>query len=161
MNQITDKIWLGDLQDAQNISVLQAANIKAVLSLLENLESYFSSLIQIAYQKAQIQHTLVSMIDGGNNQDDAFRQAFAVLEGFQDQGLNTLVHCGAGVSRSPSVVIGWLMKHAKLTWDEALNEVGHKRPVIFPNPALKRTVLKVLGAWPYGSLGSPATPLAE
>lgn len=45
-----------------------------------------------------------------------------------------LVHCTAGVSRSASVVILYLMVYYNLTYDEAYNYVKSKRPIIDPNP---------------------------
>jgi len=45
------------------------------------------------------------------------------------------VHCMAGVSRSPSVVIAYLMHSEKLSFDQALSLLKHARPVVEPNCA--------------------------
>lgn len=45
-----------------------------------------------------------------------------------------LVHCNAGVSRSSSVVIGYLMLREGLTFDDAYGQVKLARPSIRPNP---------------------------
>lgn len=47
--------------------------------------------------------------------------------------LVTLVHCAAGISRSPMVVIGYLMKYHNMTFDQAHDHVGRERPIISPN----------------------------
>lgn len=44
-----------------------------------------------------------------------------------------IVHCNAGVSRSSSVVIAYLMKKFSYSFDFALEFVKHKRPCIQPN----------------------------
>lgn len=46
---------------------------------------------------------------------------------------NILVHCNAGISRSPSIVIAYLMIIMKLSYDEAYNTVKRARSCIKPN----------------------------
>uniref|UniRef100_A0A1I7X3R8 protein-tyrosine-phosphatase n=1 Tax=Heterorhabditis bacteriophora TaxID=37862 RepID=A0A1I7X3R8_HETBA len=47
--------------------------------------------------------------------------------------LKILVHCNAGISRSSTFVISYLMKYQQRTLDEALGMVKAVRPVIRPN----------------------------
>jgi protein-tyrosine phosphatase len=44
-----------------------------------------------------------------------------------------LVHCFAGKSRSASIVIGWLMKNEKMSYENALQYVRNYRPCVEPN----------------------------
>ncbi|XP_056466233.1 dual specificity protein phosphatase 19-like [Gadus macrocephalus] len=44
-----------------------------------------------------------------------------------------LVHCNAGISRSTSIVIGYLMLREGLSFEEALGQVKHARPSVCPN----------------------------
>ncbi|MCL4148508.1 UNVERIFIED_CONTAM: hypothetical protein GTU68_013577, partial [Idotea baltica] len=48
-------------------------------------------------------------------------------------GGRVLVHCNAGVSRSASVVIAYLMRQYCMTFDEAFRFVKHRRSFIRPN----------------------------
>ena len=50
-----------------------------------------------------------------------------------DEKKNVFVHCYAGISRSPSFVIGYLMKYHSKTFREAYQMVRTKRPIINPN----------------------------
>jgi len=50
-----------------------------------------------------------------------------------ESGGGVLVHCMAGISRSSSVVIAFLMKVHKLSFEDALPRVKAQRPVIAPN----------------------------
>ncbi|XP_017010694.2 dual specificity protein phosphatase 19 [Drosophila takahashii] len=53
-------------------------------------------------------------------------------EARQSQGC-VLVHCNAGVSRSASVVIGYLMQRRDMCYEDAYNLVKSWRPCIQPN----------------------------
>lgn len=52
----------------------------------------------------------------------------------QDERNNILVHCLAGVSRSPTVVTAYLMATLKLRWKAALAIIKQTRPFVNPNP---------------------------
>merc|ERR1711964_860042 len=49
-----------------------------------------------------------------------------------DQGQSVYVHCTAGVSRSATVVIFWLMRSRRMSLLDALKLVKAKRPAIRP-----------------------------
>ena len=49
-----------------------------------------------------------------------------------------LVHCYAGVSRSASCVIAFLMQDRDMTFSEAFQFASKRRPVIFPNMGFQR-----------------------
>nr|KAG5704010.1 hypothetical protein BaRGS_032099 [Batillaria attramentaria] len=44
-----------------------------------------------------------------------------------------LVHCLAGISRSPTLAIAYIMKHMRMSSDDAYRYVKDKRPTISPN----------------------------
>ncbi|KAI0797443.1 protein-tyrosine phosphatase-like protein [Abortiporus biennis] len=45
-----------------------------------------------------------------------------------------LIHCSAGISRSPMVVAAYLMKRHKMTLKAALGQIVLARPQVSPNP---------------------------
>jgi protein-tyrosine phosphatase len=51
-----------------------------------------------------------------------------------------LVHCGAGVSRSPVIVAGWMHLVGYKNVDAALSEIAELRPTIYPSGALLSSV---------------------
>lgn len=64
------------------------------------------------------------------NKNDAFL--------FQDQVLSAptnkvLVHCSAGISRSPTLVLAYMIKNENLTVEEALKKMRSLRSIIDPN----------------------------
>ncbi|XP_010007344.1 PREDICTED: dual specificity protein phosphatase 14 [Chaetura pelagica] len=53
----------------------------------------------------------------------------------------TLVHCAAGVSRSATLCIAYLMKYHKVSLFEAYNWVKSRRPIIRPNVGFWRQLV--------------------
>eukprot|EP01127_Copromyxa_protea_P016205 TRINITY_DN477_c0_g1_i1.p1 TRINITY_DN477_c0_g1~~TRINITY_DN477_c0_g1_i1.p1 ORF type:complete len:134 (-),score=18.66 TRINITY_DN477_c0_g1_i1:32-433(-) len=58
---------------------------------------------------------------------------FAVFLKAVREGSGVLIHCQAGISRSASFVIAYLMKHHSMTLREAYFLVKEKKPDIQPN----------------------------
>jgi len=53
-----------------------------------------------------------------------------------------LVHCGEGMSRAPSVVLGYLMKHRGMRLSEAIRYTIVRRPQVNPNNGFMRQLLE-------------------
>lgn len=49
-----------------------------------------------------------------------------------------LVHCAAGISRSASVIIYYLMRAKGLTYDQAYGRLKRFRPIVQPNPGFEK-----------------------
>jgi len=58
------------------------------------------------------------------------------------QGNNILVHCSAGVSRSASIVISYVMKVKKIDYSDAYLLVKTARPIISPNMGFQMQLKK-------------------
>lgn len=52
-----------------------------------------------------------------------------------------LVHCSAGISRSPSVVMAWLITRRGKSFEEAFEMVKRCRPYIMPNEGFERQLI--------------------
>uniref|UniRef100_A0A183C9B4 Protein-tyrosine-phosphatase n=1 Tax=Globodera pallida TaxID=36090 RepID=A0A183C9B4_GLOPA len=65
--------------------------------------------------------------------DHYFEQTADKIKSVKERGGNTLVHCVAGVSRSASLCIAYLMKHERMSLRQAYHYVKSARPIIRPN----------------------------
>lgn len=59
--------------------------------------------------------------------------SFNFLDEARQNGANILVHCHAGVSRSATITIAYLLKHSKLSMMDIYRLVKGKRSIISPN----------------------------
>lgn len=124
-SEITDKIVLSSKRFGFNHKWLVANNIKKVIRVLEpNYKGTKFMYKDIKYLWIPIEDNL------NENIAKYFNVAYDFIE--QDEG-KVLVHCMQGVSRSPTIVISYLMKKMKMTYDEAYKMVKEKRPCIDPN----------------------------
>ncbi|XP_048738344.1 dual specificity protein phosphatase 12-like isoform X1 [Ostrea edulis] len=62
-----------------------------------------------------------------------FEECFHFIEDASDTGGSVLVHCMMGCSRSATIVIAYLMNKNKATYEESLELVKGRRPMVCPN----------------------------
>lgn len=68
--------------------------------------------------------------------------SIAIINSVRENGGRILVHCNAGVSRSATVCIAYLMKVSALTFAQAYDLVKSKRPSVQPNPGFVKQLNK-------------------
>ncbi|KAJ7592866.1 dual specificity phosphatase [Mycena floridula] len=73
------------------------------------------------------------------------------------QNRNVLVHCHAGISRSASVVIAYLIREQEMSYDEATRFVWERRKCISPNDGF----VSILKQWEIGCRGQGADLFQE
>ena len=122
MSQITDNLYLGNLFDAQNIQNLLKLGIKKVLSLITDT--------QLLKYPDEIEHKLINIDDFPK---ENIIQYFYECLLFIDDNKKVLVHCFAGLSRSATIVVAYIMWKIQLDYLEAINLVEKIRPSINPN----------------------------
>ena len=128
MDQITDKIWLGNASAARNISLLKTKGITKVLSIMNNPPHIYkdSDGINLKY---------INIYDKPReNIIKYFGDCINFIEGKE----NVLVHCIFGKSRSATIVIAYLMWKEKRSLNDALNFVNQKRSIAIPNMGFKK-----------------------
>ena len=129
--QITEKIYLGNEDTARDKVLLNKLNISHILICAEGLEKFFPDEFsyKILYIDDAIDEDILSWL----------KEAFE----FIDSSVNNIyIHCVMGISRSPSIVIAYLMYKNKMSYEEAYDFVKNKRNVINPNSGFQEQLKK-------------------
>lgn len=156
LDHIIDNVWLGDWGDSITPQKLILNNIKVIVTLnSELIHSYFDVAI---FKGLGIAHVRIDIEDSRRaNIAPHLRELVGYLVGAGRSGLNVLVHCSAGISRSSSVVIAYLMEVSDVSYDTALAHVQGIRPIVQPNPSFERQ-LREYGSALQGQGGIANTP---
>ena len=130
MDRITEDIFIGHKDDAVNVPLLQAAGIDAVLNVAIDLD------ICPAHDGLPFTYCKVGMIDGEGNFRSTLLAAVRMLRQLIKWEHTILVHCMAGISRSPTVVSLYLNRYDGVTLSYAFDYVLEHRPVADIHEAL-------------------------
>jgi hypothetical protein len=124
INHIIDNIYLGDCSHTQD--ELLKFRISYVFNMTPNDYHNYDKLIEI---KIPLQDKL------DQNIIDIFPNVIDQVKELNDEGLKIYIHCHAGISRSASLVIYYLIKYYNMDFEEAFKYVREKRVCIQPNPS--------------------------
>ncbi|KAF5402796.1 hypothetical protein PHET_03933 [Paragonimus heterotremus] len=124
-SQILPFLYIGNEIDGTSEQVLQSCHIRSVLNVTPKVP--FLDETRFCCRR------LVASDQESQDLRPFFNSAFEFIEESRCSGKPVLVHCQAGVSRSPALVIAYLMAHSDLSLCEAYRLVKSKRSVISPN----------------------------
>jgi len=118
---IPNKLYLGNNESAKNLEILQNHNITSILICGYFLSEFFPG--QFIYKTLEIQD---------NEYEIIINSLIKGIE-FIESNKTILVHCREGISRSSTIVIGYIMYKEKKSYIEAENFVREKKDDIKPN----------------------------
>ena len=123
-DEIVSGIYLGNVDNAYNDAHLSALGVTHILNAAAQAENK---------HEGQFKYLKISLID--TDEEDLFPH-FEKAIAFIDEALQdgkVLVHCMSGMSRSASMVGAWLIRKQGLEFQEALDLMQEKRPIVQPN----------------------------
>lgn len=128
MSSILDDktLWVGNI-GAARISSLRTHGITHVLTVHSGCIPEFE--VSDGIERLQ----LLLPDDYKANLLELLPEATSWIDKALEENGTVLVHCTAGVSRSPSIVIAWLVKSKGYSYEKALDLVVEKRKVVNPN----------------------------
>jgi len=112
--------------------ILSEINIKVVISALTE-EEYEDYMIGEQDFHNIEWHRLVVDDDKDEKISQYFFEVHNIINKALAENKNVIVHCAAGISRSSSLVIAYLMIENRWSYEEAYNYVKSKRSIINPN----------------------------
>ena len=135
MDKILPGLYLGNDIVAQDIDLLKENNITHILNLTTNIPNRFEHIV---YKK-------IIMLDiASQNIRQYFEESFEFIEeSLKDPKNSVLVHCNAGISRSTSFVIAYLLQKGIFRkYNDALHFVRKRRPIVSPNYGFEKQLLR-------------------
>jgi protein-tyrosine phosphatase len=137
-SQILSYLYIGSKQDAKSLSTLQKLNIKSVINCTPKRSDDPENGCSNYYEKSkQVVYCRIPVFDNrGENILKYLDISYKFIEENRHYG-NILVHCHKGISRSVSIVIGYMMKKSDLNYEEALSHIQMFRPIAQPNESFE------------------------
>ena len=131
MHKVNNYIYVGNRSSAENTRVLKEEGIVKILQLLD---FYIPREFEESFEVLFLQLEDSENEDLGRILPEALR--FIHMSVLHQQ--KVLIHCNAGVSRSGSVLIAYLMASMRIDFKAALAIAEEKRACIAPNPGFTR-----------------------
>ncbi|CAG2100481.1 unnamed protein product [Medioppia subpectinata] len=127
MDNIWDTVYVGSLNGALDFTQLTRHNIQTIVTVMTKPipDGFHYSGITYHWINARDhkdQHLLTY-----------FPKAYDIIDDAVTAGTGVLVHCKAGISRSATIVISYLMRKLQKPYEEVRQFVASHRPTISPN----------------------------
>ena len=116
----------------QEKDFLEELNIKVVISALTEEEYEDYMIAQEDFPDIEW-HRFVIDDDKDEKISEYFFKVHSIISQALTDNKNVIVHCAAGMSRSPSLVIAYLMIENRWGYEETFHYVKNKRPIVEPN----------------------------
>jgi len=124
---ILPNLFLSSMEHSQNAELLNALNIKSIINIVPRLvPNKFEDVDQFSYLT----------IFADDTPDTELSAYFEICNKFIDKYIDrfgVLVHCAAGVSRSATVVIAYVMYKMKMSFQNAFSLVQNHHSICYPN----------------------------
>lgn len=125
--QILPHLYLGCRKVAASLPSLRENHITRILNVTSTVPNEFKDLAGFTYKQIAVEDSHeVDMIKH-------LPEAFYFIEEAKNRGEKVLVHCHAGMSRSVTVIIAYLMKYYHHTLESAFDFVKQRKHNISPN----------------------------
>ena len=134
IDRIIEGLYLGNEEAASNLNLLKSNGITHILIAGNFMPAVFPH--HFKYKQIHISDTL------RENILKYFDETYSFIDDAISSSGRILVHCHMSISRSPTVVIAYIMKKLNLSLKKAAYKVRKAHPLTNPNPAFLRQLLE-------------------
>jgi len=128
INQVLPNLFIGNKKAAMNVEQLRSYRITHVVNCAEELKHITNKY------DSSISCLWLSLYDSEmDSVTDHIDKSIRFIELAISNGHTVLVHCAAGVSRSASIIIAYLMYKHRMSFNTAFNHLKTIRPCCRPN----------------------------
>ena len=135
INKIEDQLFLGSFEGASDSALLKKLDITTVVTIMDD---------NIPNDRKAEGVTYLALIADDRTREDLlshFHQTNSWITYGRSKGHGVLVHCQAGISRSATVMIAFLMNKYNMSFKDAKQLVRSKRPIVSPNEGFEYQLL--------------------
>ncbi len=125
-DQIIPNVWLGNLKAAHDETFLKNANIQVVFNATK--DAPFHPSIRRRY-RVPVDDNLEEQ-EIRNMELWAYETVYKLIKEYKE-GRPILIHCHAGMQRSPAITAMFLMALFRMSADQAKAYIRNKRPIAF------------------------------
>ncbi|NWH37147.1 DUS1 phosphatase, partial [Chloropsis hardwickii] len=155
--EILPFLYLGSAYHASRKDMLDALGITALINVSANCPNHFEGHYQ--YKSIPVEDNHKADISSW------FNEAIDFIDSVKNQGGRVFVHCQAGISRSATICLAYLMRTNRVKLDEAFEFVKQRRSIISPNFSFMGQLLQfesqVLAPNCSAEAGSPAMSVLD
>ncbi|XP_069725159.1 dual specificity protein phosphatase 1 isoform X1 [Phaenicophaeus curvirostris] len=155
--EILPFLYLGSAYHASRKDMLDALGITALINVSANCPNHFEG--HYRYKSIPVEDNHKADISSW------FNEAIDFIDSVKNDGGRVFVHCQAGISRSATICLAYLMRTNRVKLDEAFEFVKQRRSIISPNFSFMGQLLQfesqVLAPNCSAEAGSPAMSVLD
>jgi protein-tyrosine phosphatase len=129
MTFIIKHLYLGDRNNAHNLNELKYFEIKTVINVAHEIPNMYKDKDKDKFKYIKYNWDDIPDFNILVDLDDIVDKIHTSIMNKE----NVFIHCMLGISRSSTVVIGYLMKYNKMNYEDAYKHVKSLRSFINPN----------------------------
>uniref|UniRef100_A0A2R8ZUF5 protein-tyrosine-phosphatase n=1 Tax=Pan paniscus TaxID=9597 RepID=A0A2R8ZUF5_PANPA len=142
--EILPFLYLGSAYHASKCEFLANLHITALLNVSRRTSEACTTHLHYKWIPVEDSHTA--------DISSHFQEAIDFIDCVREKGGKVLVHCEAGISRSPTICMAYLMKTKQFRLKEAFDYIKQRRSMVSPNFGFMGQLLQ------YESEILPSTP---
>jgi protein-tyrosine phosphatase len=127
MSEIVDNLFLGDIDDVQSLNFISDHNIQLIINAAEEVSvpdyANVNKVINLNWKDSLKQPISFNLLD----------ELIETINEYLHDGKGVLVNCYAGISRSTTIIVAYMMKMYNMKFKKAYWHVIERRVDVMPN----------------------------